>query len=111
MPDHTPEFRAQVVKAIVEAERDREFRRVLQEDPETALARFGIVIGDLHRIGVDDPDPPDPGCNDGTCFTSECPATCYVTVCGTSGFAIDPAEEIVAPEILAALDEQFREGV
>jgi len=81
-------IRKQLGELIKRAESDEEFRERLRAHPEEVLREHGIgaattvamltdVLGELGGDVM-------VGCNDGTCFSSGCPDTCYVTVCGTT---------------------------
>lgn len=66
-------------QAILEtAGTDRSFLKKAAADPERTLSTFGFPVGAR-------PFPTPDGfidpicCSDGTCFSSDCPSTCYIT--------------------------------
>lgn len=66
-------------QAILEtAGTDRSFLKKAAADPERTLSTFGFPVGAR-------PFPAPDGfidpicCSDGTCFSSDCPSTCYIT--------------------------------
>ena len=79
--------RTLVSDVIRRAELDETFRAQLRSDPGKVLAEHGlgpasavaVLSGEASRL-TDLMD----GCNDYTCFTSGCPDSCFVTVCGST---------------------------
>jgi len=99
MSDNLQQVRQRLRAAVQEAERNEEYHRQLKADLPAALKRFDLVVEHV-SWGLDDPDPP--GCADGTCFTSMCPETCYVTICSPSGMQENPGEGVIDPAAGAA---------
>jgi hypothetical protein len=84
MPNNTEEMRAKAYALVAQAEADPEFARRAKADPVAVLREVGLPEDSLHTREQQLELPPWWGCNDFTCWTSACPATCYVTFCGTT---------------------------
>ena len=75
-----------LVEVIHRAEVEPAFRRELAKDPHSVLRRQGISFDDVKALSSEFDGIRDvmSGCNDGTCWTSGCPDSCFVTACGTT---------------------------
>ena len=80
------QIRVQLQRVISRAEIDERFRRRLIDDPAKVLEQHGLTDKAVDRASTafDDIRAIMSGCNDLTCFSSGCPDSCYVTVCGTT---------------------------
>jgi hypothetical protein len=92
-------IRLRMAEVVLRAETDESFHQRLIDDPATVLADNGIPEGSIEEFSRDldrgvrgladgsladeEEFPPcihTQGCNDFTCFTSRCPATCFITI-------------------------------
>jgi len=75
-----------LVGIIHRAELEPAFRRELVADPNDVLKKHGISFEQVTALSNAFEDVRDimSGCNDGTCWVSACPDSCYVTACGTT---------------------------
>jgi len=80
--------RERVAEIIKRAETDKQFSERLRADPGAVLEEHGIgaaaTVAMLSDVYIDLGGSVMNGCNDGTCFSSGCPDSCFVTVCGTT---------------------------
>jgi hypothetical protein len=65
-------------------ETDPKVRSALKANPAEVLKVHGLSATMVRKL-ANDIYGSDDGCNDGTCYVSACPDTCFVTVCGTTG--------------------------
>ncbi len=75
-----------LVDIIHHAEADPSFRREVSADVHGILRKHGITFEDVRALSseFDGVREVMEGCNDGTCWVSACPDSCYVTACGTT---------------------------
>ena len=97
--DDVTAVRLRLADIVKRAETDPDFAKALADDPDAVLAEEQIPDGAVEdfseafeagRLGRDPAladEAFDPtgcihtvGCNDFTCFSSNCPATCHVTI-------------------------------
>jgi hypothetical protein len=76
--------RERVQEFIKRAEVDQELQDALRADPEATLRTHGIETNTVERLSEEHQAFPMWGCNDFTCWTSRCPESCFVTICGTT---------------------------
>ena len=86
------DFRAAAEAVAERAKNDPDYQNALLNDPISVLAAAGLPLDFAQKL-VDSEDESDVtgysmetgcSCNDTTCWTSGCPATCNVSMCGSS---------------------------
>jgi hypothetical protein len=83
--DEAKQYRAKVEELVQRAERDPAFAQQAKADPVGALTGAGIPADAARQMlkgdtGTEVEVSGYMRCTDTTCWTSECPATCYVSV-------------------------------
>jgi hypothetical protein len=79
------QYRAKAEELVQRAERDQAFAQQAKADPLGALTAAGIPADAAQRLlqgegGAEGEVAGYMRCRDTTCWSSECPATCYVSI-------------------------------
>lgn len=78
-------MREQAQAFVQQIRTDERVRQQVVSDPSGTLHAFGFPEGKrLWEASTNYSEAADICCNDGTCFSSACPSTCYVTFCDSS---------------------------
>lgn len=78
----TIEARRRLDNLLQLVETDRNVRSAFKRNPTETLRLHGLSEAIVRRLANDIYGSD--GCNDGTCYVSACPDTCFVTLCGTT---------------------------
>lgn len=86
--------RATIAAISKRAAEDAEYQQQLKANPRETLVAAGVPVALVEGVIAADAEEPDvhgyieiasdTGCNDFTCFTSNCPSTCHFSNCGTT---------------------------
>lgn len=85
-PDEMQQLRQTMQVIVDRAKRDPAYRQQISDDPTGTLTAAGIPAKAVAEIVADGGEVPEvvghrpSDCRDLTCFSSNCPESCYVTV-------------------------------
>jgi hypothetical protein len=85
---------------IQAAEKDPNLHQELKTNMSAVLEKYGLQVNQVSNPQAMRSD--DDGCADLTCFTSMCPATCYVTVCSPSAMDKELAASVINVGVIGA---------
>lgn len=81
MTEDVAAVRLRLYQIIYKAETDDAFRKRLAEDPGSVFAEYQIPENSVEEYSREIIEArEDDGCSDGTCWSSVCGPTCYVTI-------------------------------
>lgn len=87
MSKDVDELRTRVRDLIIRATDDSGLRSRMTDDPEAVLREHSLGLDDVKQLSGEFRElriSTELRCNDYTCWSSECPGSCYVTVCMTT---------------------------
>ena len=84
MSENLDQLRERARNLIIKVEQDEGLRSRIKDDPESVLTEHSLSVDDVRQLSKSFAElrvSTELRCNDLTCWSSECPGSCYVTYC------------------------------